>query len=219
MLPSAAVKETEINYEEGAFEFTQQLFGRQPADDDLARLAGALDGATVNVSVKKKKGWLYLTVNDARFERYETSVRKDADGNLFAYIHHAYAAAGQSGQGHGVRAFLRQVNAARRLGLKRFELFAAGHPRSTNENGYYVWARYGFDALLREEERATLPPLLQGATTINQIIRRGGQKWWKRLGDARSMNFDLADDSEMMSVFRDYLAEKAITEGEIYADH
>jgi hypothetical protein len=75
VLPSAAVKETEINYEEGAFEFTQRLFGRQPADDDLARLAGALDGATVNVSVKKKKGWLYLTVNDARFERYETSIR------------------------------------------------------------------------------------------------------------------------------------------------
>jgi hypothetical protein len=206
------VKETEINYEEGALELALQLFGRQPADDDLARLAGALDGATVNVSVKKQKGWLYLTVNDARFERYETSVRKDADGSLFAYIHHAYAAAGQSGQGHGVRAFLRQVNAARRLGLKCFELFAAGHPRSTNENGYYVWARFGFDAPLREIERQALPPDLTGATTLNQVMQSGAHRWWKKVGNLRSMVFDLRDESEMMRTFRAYLDEKGITE-------
>jgi hypothetical protein len=206
------VKEITVNYEEGVLEFAQQLFGRQPADDELARLAGALAGATVNVAVRPKKGWLYLTINDARFERYETSIRKDADGSLFAYIHHAYAAPGQSGKGYGVRAFLRQVNAARQLGLKRFELFAAGDFGSTDENGYYVWARFGFDAPLREDEQAVLPPPLKGRTTVNQLIRRGGQKWWKRYGNARSMSFDLADDSEMMSVFRDYLTEKGISE-------
>ncbi|MGH9845218.1 MAG: hypothetical protein ACREEM_41405 [Blastocatellia bacterium] len=177
----------------------------------MARLAGALAGATVNVAVNQKKGWLYLTINDARFERYETSIRKDADGSLLAYIHHAYAAPGQSGKGHGVRAFLRQVNAARRLGLKRFELFAAGYPRSTDENGYYVWARFGFDAPLGKREQARLPAPLKGVTTLSQLIQHGGQLWWKQHGNARSMNFDLADDSAMMSVFRDYLTEKGIS--------
>lgn len=52
----------------------------------------------------------------------------------------------------------------------------------------------------------------QPADTINQLIRRGGQEWWRRFGNARSMNFDLADDSEMMSLFRDYLNEKGITQ-------
>jgi hypothetical protein len=206
------VKEISVNYEAGARAFAQQLFGQRLADAELAHLAGALSGATVRVALRAKRGWLYLTVSDARFDRYETSIRKDEDGSLFAYIHHAYVAAGQRGQGHGARAFLRQVNAARRLGLRRFELFAAGHPSSSDENGYYVWARYGFDAPLRDEEQARLPRPLKGATTINQLVRRGGQKWWKRFGNARSMNFDLADDSEMMSVFRDYLMEKGISE-------
>jgi len=52
VLPSVAVKKTEVNYEEGAFKLARQLFGRQPADVDLAHVAGALDGATVNASVK-----------------------------------------------------------------------------------------------------------------------------------------------------------------------
>lgn len=205
------MNEITINYEEGALEFAQQLFGRQPADDELARLAGALDGAAVSVAVRQKKGWLYLTINDIRFERYETSIRKDADGSLFAYIHHAYAAPGQSGKGYGVRAFLRQVNAARQLGLKRFELFAAGNPGSKDENGYYVWPRFGFDAPLREIERQALPSGLTGAITLNQVIQLGGHWWWKIVGNARSMVFDLRDESEMMKTFRAYLNEKGIT--------
>ena len=79
-----------VIYERGAVGLARQLFGRRPADDDLARLAGALDGATVIVSAKKKKSWLYLSVRDLRFARYETSVRRDVDGGLFAYIHHTF---------------------------------------------------------------------------------------------------------------------------------
>ena len=212
VLRSLPVNAITVNYEDGALEFANQLFGFQPADTDLAALAGALDGATVQVSIRRTKGWLYLTVNDHRFERYETSIRKDADGSLFAYIHHVYAAVGYSGQGNGARAFLRQVNAARRLGLKRFELFAAGYPGSIEENGYYVWGRYGFDAPLSGEEQRRLPAPLTGATTINQLLQRGGLQWWKRFGSFRSMSFDLADGSEMMNAFLDYLKEKQVIE-------
>jgi len=109
------VKGITVTYVRGAIGLARQLFGRRAADDDLARLAGALDGATVIVSAKKKKNWLYLSVSDPRFARYETSVRRDANGNLFAYIHHVYVAAGQTGQGYGLRAFLQQVRGALRL--------------------------------------------------------------------------------------------------------
>jgi hypothetical protein len=47
---------------------------------------------------------------------------------------------------------------------------------------------------------------------LKTLLQRSGQQWWKRFGTARSMNFDLADSSAMMSVFRDYLREKRITE-------
>jgi hypothetical protein len=80
----ATVKDITVIYERGAVGLARQLFGRRPSDGDLARLAGALDGATVIVSAKKKKGWLYLSISDPRFDRYETSVRRDTDGSLFA---------------------------------------------------------------------------------------------------------------------------------------
>jgi hypothetical protein len=144
-----------------------RFFGRLLTDDELFRLAGALPGATVTVSVRQQHGWLYLKVDDWRFERYETSIRRDRDGSLFAYLHHVYVAGGQRGQGHGARAFLRQMTMAQQLGLKRFELFAAGGHGSTDENGYYVWARYGFDAPLYEVERRALPPELFGVTMLN----------------------------------------------------
>jgi hypothetical protein len=89
-----------VKYKRGAITLARHLFGYRPADDDLARLAGALDGAEVIVSARKEKGWLYLAIIDSRFDRYETSVSRDGDGSLYAYIHHVYIAPGQTGQGH-----------------------------------------------------------------------------------------------------------------------
>ena len=186
MLPSVAVKGITIKYELSAAEFAENLFGFRPANDDLASLAVALDGATVNVSVRVKKGWLSLAVDDpTRFEVYETSVRRDAQGGLFAYIHEVRAAVGQGGHGLGIQAFIRQVAGAKALGITRFELWAAGEHFDRSSNGYYTWARFGFDARLGTEEAASSPwPYL---TTLNQLIQLGGGWWWQRFGNARSM--------------------------------
>ncbi|MGH9799417.1 MAG: hypothetical protein ACRD82_03555, partial [Blastocatellia bacterium] len=133
------VNQIRVHCEPGAADFALKLFGKQPTDGEMAGLAGALDGATVAVSVRHSKGWLYLSVDDpARFEAYETSIRQDLNGELYGYIHEVRVAAGQGGQGFGLRAFLRQVAAARTIGLKRFELFAAGDPADTSSNGYYT---------------------------------------------------------------------------------
>lgn len=206
------MEKTNVNYEPGAAEFARQLIGREFSDEDLAHLAGTLDGATVNVAVRQKKGWLYLAVDDpARFEVYETSVRPDANGELYGYIHEVRAASGQRGQGLGARAFARQVAGARSLGLKRFELWAAGNVRDTSYNGYYTWARFGFDARLATE-RAFLPPHLRGAKSINELILAGEQQWWKQHGTERTMIFEVHDGSSMMQVFRAYLKEKGLAE-------
>jgi hypothetical protein len=200
-----------VIYKRGAITVARRLFGYRPADDDLARLAGALDGAEVIVSARKDKAWLYLAVNDPRFDRYETSVRRDGNGSLYAYIHHVYVAPGQTGRGHGLRAFLRQVRGARKLTLARFELYAAGNPATGAENGYYTWARYGFNAALRQVEIGLLPPALRGVTELNEVMQRGYHWWWKATGDSRSMVFDLAPDSSMMQVFSAYLKTKNMT--------
>lgn len=140
-----------INYTPAALALTQRLFGRALADDEIGWLAGALDGAEVVVS--KRKVGLFLEVKDTgRFETYETSIRTDADGSLWAYLHDVRTAASQRGQGLGIQAFARQVRAARALGLVRFELWAAGHPGDQTHNGWITWAKFGFDAPLNKHD-------------------------------------------------------------------
>lgn len=61
-----------INYKTVAVKLARQLLGRRPADEELARLARALDGATVNVTVKKKKAgsiWRWTILRALRFTR------------------------------------------------------------------------------------------------------------------------------------------------------
>ena len=201
-----------LHYETGAAEFAARLFGFAPAAVDLARLAGALDGAAVQVSVRADKGWLYLAVDDpAHFEVYETSVRREADGKLFAYIHEVRVAPGQGGGGLGLRAFVRQVTGAKALGLTCFRLWAAGSYFDTYHNGYYTWARFGFDAELTVQQKKQLTGAYSQATTVNEVIRQGGQAWWRRYGYDTAMWFDLSEQSGALKTFRQYAAEKGIS--------
>ena len=199
-----------INYCEGATELIQSLFGFALTEEEVGFLAGALDGAEVIVSVRKVG--LYLEVKDAgRFESYETSVRRDGDGGLWAYIHEVRTAPGLRGKGLGIRAFMRQVQAAQALRLTRFELWAAGHPGDQTHNGWLTWPKFGFDALLNRLDLAALPRAYAGARTLNDIMRLKAHAWWAKQGAERAMIFYLHDDSSMMEQFRRYLNEKGLT--------
>lgn len=200
-----------VTYQTGAQLLAQTLFGQSISDEEIGALAGALAGAAVQVSVRKT--WLFLEVIDPlRFDSYQTSIRVNDDGEVYAYIHDVHAKPSQQKRGWGVRAFQCQVRTAQRLGIERFELFAAGHPGDRSDIGYYVWARYGFNAPLREDEKRTLPDDWRDVTDVNQLIQRGGQKWWWTNGDFREMVFELAPNSAMMQIFRAYLKEKNVPE-------
>jgi len=90
-------------------------------------------------------------------------------------------------------------------------LWAAGDVRDRSNNGYYTWARFGFDAYLGPE-KVFLPPHLSRVKTTNDLMLNGGHLWWKQHGSQRSMVFDLAEDSSMMQVFQAYLKEKGLSE-------
>lgn len=169
-----------------------------------------MDGARVTVSVRRVG--LFLALEHPLFECYETSIRRDRDGGLFAYIHDVRKR-GREPRGLLAKAFSKQILAARKLGLKRFELYAAGYFNDTKFSGYRVWPRFGFNARLSEDEQHRLPPHLVGAQDLNHLISLpGGDEWWKEMGIERSMNFDLMDDSEMMKVFRNYLTRLGLKE-------
>lgn len=204
------MEDLSVIYETGAQAYAQQLFGDPPPDETLARLAGALDGAQVTVSVRRVG--LFLAVTHPWFECYETSIRRDADGGLYAYLHDVRKRS-RDPKDVVIRAFLKQVRAAHELGLKRFELYAAGYAGDTKFSGYRFWPRLGFNAQFFQHERAKLPHEMATARDLNELILLpDGYEWWKKHGDERSMVFDLNENSAMMNVFRLRLKAAGLTE-------
>jgi hypothetical protein len=135
-------------------------------------------------------------------------LQKDNAGKLFLNNTIFKKAAGAP-RGIGLQAFTTQVGAAKRLSVEYVSLLAAGEPSDPAYNGYYTWARFGCNAELTSEERTELPAALASAKTLNDLMAlSGGAAWWKEHGSFRHMRFDVADDSIMMRVLRNYIREK-----------
>jgi hypothetical protein len=209
MRHSNSAKDVSASYEEGAAEFSRQLFGRNIPNEDLAAAVGAPDGSNLNVTVRMNGQELHVEVIHPWIKEQRRGFRRDDKGNLFIWNHRLEKDRGAP-PGFGLKVFARQVAGARRLGVKRIELWAAGNARDGAHNGYYTWARFGFDAPLSKRDRLLLPDELVGAKTTNDLMKVGAAEWWKKNGDDRSMVFDLADDSSMMAAFKSYLNEKGV---------
>ena len=197
-----------IVYQTGSRDLARQLFGRVVANETLARAVGALDGAEVTFSVRRE--WLFAEIKHLYVEAQECSIRRDSYGELYLYIHELTKRPSAPAR-LSVSMLLSQVSAAQTLGISRIELYAAGDPHSISRNGYYTWARCGFDARLTLRERQFLPPELDAARTLNELMLMGGAAWWKKRGTERSMVFEIADDSSMMQTLREYARELEAT--------
>jgi hypothetical protein len=200
-----------VNYTAEARVLAVQLFGRFVSDDELAAAVGVLDGAALHVRVKGDQ--LLVTINHPWIVKQERSFRRDRQGVLCIYNVH-FEKRRDAPAGVGLESFRRQVAGARHLGVQRIELWAAGYAKDKDYNGYYTWARFGFDAPLNEKERRELYdwPGLSGALTLNDVVERGGLKWWRRSGTERTMCFELHRESRMSRIFRAYLLSKGIVE-------
>ncbi|MGH9838060.1 MAG: hypothetical protein ACREEM_04675 [Blastocatellia bacterium] len=201
-----------LKYETGAADLARDLFGRDVSDEELAAAAGALDGAALNVSVRKGSE-LFVEIVHPLIVRQERGFRRDANRELYVWNHH-FEKRHDAPPGVGLRSFKTQVEGARRLDVRRVELWAAGDLNDRSYNGYLTWAIFGFDAPLTAEEQQelALSPQLAGAQTVNELFQRGGRDWWRVSGTARGMRFELSDDSSMMQIFRSHLKSKGLLE-------
>lgn len=110
------------------------------------------------------------------------------------------------GRGIGLRVFERQVRQAQALGVSHMETVAA---RSSNANGYYTWAVFGYNGEVPEAAARRLPPSLSGAQTIHDILRtQAGRDWWRQNGTTFEGRFDLKPGSENMVALARYVAER-----------
>jgi hypothetical protein len=101
--------------------------------------------------------------------------------------------------------FGRQVQFAAEAGVVKIETHAA---RGQRMNGYYTWARFGYDATLPHYGvRDALPPSLAGAERLSDLMATAeGRAWWKEKGDTIHAEFDLAEGSLSRRVLDAYLA-------------
>lgn len=92
-----------------------------------------------------------------------------------------------------------------------------GNPQTfRRRNGFYVWVRFGFDALISEKKLAMLPDnikvireqdRLREVETLSDLMLVGGQRWCRENGEECLTFFDLSDGSNSLKVLEKYVLE------------
>jgi len=183
---------------------SQHLFGRQLSHSEIRSLACAPEVAHVTIS---SAGGSTLTVGMRMSETdvkagYTTRNIGRSSAGTFMTNDHFYLA-DDAPRGTGTALFARQVDTAVALKMDHIGTLAAGSPGSKVQNGYYTWARLGFDATIGSPFSVNKLP--GGAQTLNELMIRGGKDWWKANGTGFGGKFDLKEGSTSRRILSAYL--------------
>jgi hypothetical protein len=76
-------------------------------------------------------------------------------------------------------------------------------------NGYYTWARLGYDGKIPHEVQSVLPDDYASARSVQELMARpGGAQWWRERGTSWQGTFDLTPGSRSHQILDAYLKEK-----------
>ena len=180
---------------------------------DIANLVGALDDAkiTVYTADSDSNAGLLVNVDHPSYSAIRT-IDKDEYGNRFIKNDSFFTKQDKTGTGLGSLVFSDQVAWAREKG---FTYIKTDAERSARMNGYYTWARLGYDAPLDDQHLD--PRVVQlaeqafpEATTVQDIMATPeGKDWWKENGsNIMGAVFNLAEGSLSNQILEDYLQER-----------
>lgn len=132
------------------------------------------------------------------YVRQSRSLSRTRDGRLDMHNNLLQGWPPRSGIGRLI--FARQVAEARRLGVHQITTLAAREEGVFN--GYYTWARFGYDGPLRGELAQRF-----GVDTIQGLMSTpAGRAAWREEGTSWDATFDLSDASVSMKALDGYLA-------------
>ena len=104
-------------------------------------------------------------------------------------------------KGLGFNILLNQILSCSKYGITHIEGKAE---RSMDMNGYYTWARYGFDGQIPLSNI-----VFKKFTSILDIMSTAnGRKLWEYLGFTFNAKFDLNKNSKNIKMFHRYLEEE-----------
>ncbi|TCS35789.1 hypothetical protein EDC30_10988 [Paucimonas lemoignei] len=182
--------------------------GKPLTRDQMARLAGAPDGARIYFSRYGDRPGLEIEHPFYKAPSHRSFFRTD-DGGLGLSNDLLMLKSDKAPKGFGLRIFGTQAQAAQELGFKRIEIYAA---RSSNMNGYHAWPQYGANADLPEKILRKLPPGLQGARDLLDLMGTdAGRAFWKKEGYSIECNFDLTEGSRSWQQLIKQLTAKKIS--------
>jgi hypothetical protein len=188
----------------------KRVMGRDLSNQELASLVGAPDGAKVAVTPGYYGNSIQLSVQHPSIENAGRTLSRNQAGDLVMHNDIFRVKEGQGGQGFGFEMVGRQMENARKLGVKRVETHAARSDGPGGYVGYKVWPKIGYDAALPSSQRAALPPGLKGAQRVSDLYRtKEGREWWEKNGQGLEMTFDLSPGSYSLKKMASYFAERA----------
>ena len=182
--------------------------------EELAQLSGAIDGSELTITERETSEFPVILrikiTNDEIYQKpaYQT-LRLGHDGNLSLVIDLQKIKQEKQGQGISSFALRQQIRLAQSLGIDRLETFAIGDIDDPEHNGYYTWARLGFNADIPDSIRAKLPENLKQVEDIADLmLSTEGRSFWKQNGSDVALKFDLASGSKSIKILKTYLWEK-----------
>ncbi len=161
---------------------------RPRACSDGTRRAGrAPEDAQIEVGASH--GRLYIEMRDGVAAAYRAHHYVCPAASSVRLVNDGFHIASDQlrGRGFGLRCLCRQVTTAASLGIDRIELIAG---RRVDENGYYTWPRYGFEAMLPRRVRPAVAGGIAGcphAVGFDGFARRADMVATARRDDPRDI--------------------------------
>ena len=181
--------------------------------DHAADLIGTMDESTTVELHPAGGARVQILAQDRRFHCYRT-VKKLPDGRIEIHNDLFELERGQpKGTGIGAAIFSEQVRQAAAAGVAMITTHAAGSGRYPGGmNGYYTWARFGYNWPLESYTRNRIKrDLGKDVETVQDVMQtEEGRQWWKANGEGSTEAvFDLTPGSQSMQVMAAYLEAKA----------
>ena len=160
----------------------------------VASVVGAPDDAEVFIAYSdsaKYRDEIKVRVSHPAYDA-TYFVRVSVKGEKSIYMDAFFAKEGAKGSGIGTEVFSRQVENAKEADVAYIECHAAkANPNDLKNphNGFYTWARFGFDQDLDELEddrlQAKIEKAYPAARTVGDLMAAGPawRDWWKKNGD------------------------------------
>lgn len=178
-------------------EFAKGRFHSDLTREDIAKMSGALPGSEVTIHQSGISSALEVNVTFMGDDGFPIgNARRTVWGEDIVNDEIEFDKAFR-GKGLGLKVFAQQVEEASKRGYKKIETHAAGSPDMADiQNGYYTWARFGYNGTIDGPH---------GETTVHELMRTpGGAKWWQANGHEFDGEFDLSQGSDSRRVFEEY---------------